>query len=120
MSTYVPSEVQKDLDAARVSRLKSSSRLRVETADGYFRVLRLWETGFSVASQDAPHLRGFVDLYEGPTQLFQCLILASDEEAGEMRYEFKRLTAVTHSAARDFATEVEAPVALIDDGGLVI
>lgn len=117
MTTYVPEEVQQGLDSARISRLKKSSRLRVETADGYFRVLRLWDTGFSVASQDAPHLRGFVDIYQGPSQLFQCLIVAASEEAGEMRYEFKRMTAVASSAARDFATETEAPVGLIENAG---
>ncbi|THH35072.1 hypothetical protein E4Z66_14665 [Aliishimia ponticola] len=114
MTTYIPNDIQKDLDAARLKRLKSSSKLRVETPDGYFRVLRMWENGFSVASEDAPHLRGFVDLYEGPSQLFQCLIVAADEEAGEMRYEFKRMTAVATSAARDFAAEGEVPAGLID------
>lgn len=118
MTTYVPEEVQQGLDSARVSRLKQASRLRIETPDGYFRILRLWDTGFSVASEDAPHLRGFVDVYEGPTQLFQCLIVAANEEAGEMQYEFKRMTAVASGAARDFAAEAEAPVGLIENAGL--
>lgn len=115
MSTYVPSAVQDALDDARIARLRKSSKLRIETADGYFRVLRLWEGGFSVASEDAPHLRGYVDLYEGPSQLFQCLIIASSEEAGEMRYEFKRLTAVSHTQPSDFASDAPAPVALLAD-----
>ena len=118
MSTYVPEEVQKGLDAARLDRLKKKSRLRIETADGYFKVLRLWDTGFSVATEDAPHLRGFVDLYDGPTQLFQCLIVASSEEAGEMSYEFKRMTAVASSPARDFAADADVPVGLIGRQGL--
>ena len=113
MSTYVPNDVQRGLDAARISRLRSSSKLRIETSDGYFRVLRLWDTGFSVSSDDAPHLRGFVDLYEGPTQLFQCLIVASSEEAGEMRYDFKRMTAVNHTPPSDFVQDVQAPAALL-------
>lgn len=113
MSTYVPDAVQEGLDAARIKRLKSASKMRIETADGYFRVLRLWSNGFSVAARDAPHLRGFVDLYDGPTQLFQCLIVASREENGEMQYDFKRITAVATSPARDFAADIDAPVALI-------
>lgn len=118
MTTYVPEEVQQGLDKARIGRLKKSSHLRIETPDGYFRILRLWETGFSVASRDAPHLRGLVDVYEGPTHLFQCLIVAANEEAGEMQYEFKRMTAVANRAARDFASEAEPPVALIRNAGL--
>lgn len=115
MSTYVPSAVQDALDEARISRLRTSSKLRIETASGYFRVLRLWENGFSVASEDAPHLRGYVDLYEGPRQLFQCLIIACSEEAGEMRYEFKRLTAVSHTPPSDFAEDTPRPVALLTE-----
>lgn len=113
MSTYVPTAVQEGLDAARISRLRTSSKLRIETPDGYFRVLRLWDNGFSVASDDAPYLRGYVDLYDGPAQLFQCLIVASSEEVGEIRYDFKRLTAVSHTPPCDFARETEAPTALL-------
>ncbi len=118
MSTYVPDAVQAGLDNARIKRMKTASKLRIQTADGYFRVLRLWNDGFSVAAEDAPHLRGYVDLYEGPSQLFQCLIVASREQDGEMQYDFKRITAVATAPALDFATEVETPVALIDKANL--
>ena len=118
MTTYIPDAVQQGLDSARIGRLKKTSRLRIETGEGHYKVLRIWDTGFSVASEDASHLRGLVDVYEGPTQLFQCLIVAAEEDAGEMRYEFKRMTAVASSAARDFAAETEAPVGLIENAGL--
>ena len=118
MSTYLSDAVQAGLDAARIKSMRSSSKLRIETPDGYYRVLKLWENGFSVAAEDAPHLRGFVDLYDGPTQLFQCLILAAEEEAGIMNYEFKRLTAVVHNPPRDFASDTEAPVGLIENAGM--
>lgn len=113
MSTYVPTAVQEGLDSARIKRLRTASKLRIETPDGYFRVLRLWEGGFSVAREDAPHLRGYVDLYDGPSQLFQCLIIASSEEAGEMRYDFKRMTAVHHTPPSDYAVEAPQAAALI-------
>lgn len=115
MTTYVPHAVQEGLDAARISRLRSSSKLRIQTNDGYFRVLRLWDNGFSVASEDAPRLRGFVDLYDGPSQMFQCLIVASSEDAGEMRYEFKRMTAVFHTPPSDFVRSQPVASALLDD-----
>lgn len=118
MTTYVPVDVQAAMDAARVRKLKQSSKLRIETKDGYFRVLRLWDTGFSVASEDAPHLRGFVDLYEGSLHLFQCLIIASEEEGGEMRYEFKRMTAVARTPPKDFVAEMDTPAGLIENQGL--
>ena len=116
MSTFVPKEVQAGLDSARLLSLKKASRLRL-SADGVtYPVLRMWKTGFSMQADTAPYLRGYVDLYDGAIHLFQCLIVASDEEAGEMRYEFKRLTAVAEKPALDFVRAEDAPVALLEKG----
>lgn len=115
MTTFVPKEVQADLDRARLARMKKASRLRL-SADGVtYQVLRMWKTGFSIDAETAPNLRGLVDLYDGAVHLFQCLIVASEEEADEMRYEFKRLTAVSDKPALDFVQKTDAPIALIED-----
>lgn len=115
MTTFVPKEVQAGLDRARLERLKKASRLRL-SADGMtHQVLRMWKTGFSIDADTAPHLRGLVDLYDGSIHLFQCLIVASEKEADEMRFEFKRLTAVSNQPALDFVRKIDAPVALIED-----
>ncbi|KIC51970.1 hypothetical protein [Tateyamaria sp. ANG-S1] len=113
MSTFVPKEVQAGLDSARLQSLKEASRLRLAVDGVTYPVLRMWKTGFSMQAETAPYLRGYVDLYDGAIHLFQCLIVAADEEAGEMRYEFKRLTAVSEKPALDFARSEDAPVALL-------
>lgn len=114
MSTFVPKEVQAGLDRARLAALHQKSRLRLSVDGVTHPVLRMWKTGFSMDAATAPHLRGYVDLYDGAIHLFQCLIVASEEEAGEMRYEFKRLTAVAEGPALDFERAMDAPVALIE------
>ncbi len=115
MDSVLSKEIQEGLDAARMQSLRNGSRLRL-TVDGVtYRVLRMWKTGFAVEAADAPHLPGLVDLYDGANHLFQCLIVASEEEAGEMRFEFKRATAVASGAALDFVRSVDAPVGLIAD-----
>ncbi|WP_166418188.1 hypothetical protein [Cochlodiniinecator piscidefendens] len=113
MSTFLPKEVQAGLDAARKKALKKKTRLRIHNDDEIFPVLRIWEDGLALDAKNAPHLRGLVDIYDGARHLSQCLIVASDEENGEMVYEFKRNTAVADKAALDFAREEHAPVALI-------
>jgi hypothetical protein len=115
MTTFVPKEVQAGLDKARLASMKSASRLRLSVDGRFHRVLRMWKTGFSVQADSAPQLRGFVDLYDGEIHLFQCLIVASDEENGEMKYEFKRLTAVSQKPPLDFERDANAPVALIEN-----
>ncbi len=66
--------------------------------------------------EDAPKLRGLVDIYDGARHLYQCLIVASEAQDGEMIYEFKRHTAAVDRAPLDFSPEENAPVALIEDG----
>ena len=113
MTTFLPKEVAEGLEAARKQALRKKSRLRVQAGTGIFRVLNYWDSGFSVDLQDAPQLRGLVDLYDGSRHLYQCLIVASEEEGGEMRYEFKRNTRAVDSAPLDFERDANKPVALI-------
>lgn len=112
MEAFISKEIQAGLDQARNEALKKSSRLRVHLGDTVLPVLRMWKSGFAMEA-GAPALRGFVDLYDGSIQLFQCLIVTSEEEAGERRYEFKRATAVLEKPALDFELPEHAPAVLI-------
>lgn len=114
MEAVFSKEIQAGLDRARLEGLKRSSRLRVQVDGKMQPVLRMWKTGFAVEA-DVPVLRGFVDLYDGSLHLFQCLIVNSDEDAGERQYEFKRVTAVAEKPAVDFELAENAPVGLIED-----
>lgn len=116
METVFSKEIQAGLDAARLAGMRKASRLSIKLDEQTYPVLRMWKTGFAVAADDAPHLRGLVDLYDGANHLFQCLIIAGEEEAGEMQYEFKRATAVAHAAALDFEKAANAPIGYITDG----
>lgn len=115
MDAMLSKEIQAGLDAARRARERKRSRLRIDLNGKYYPVLRLWKTGFAVATEDAPQLRGLVDVYDGAAHLFQCLIVASEEDDGEFHYEFKRATPAASSAALDFERSVEAPAGLITD-----
>ena len=115
MSTYISPEVQAGLDAARKKEMKRRNKLRVEADGQSFRVMRFREDGFTLDVEDAPHLRGLVDLYDGGRHLYQCLIIASEEDNGEMRYEFKRSTPVSDHAPLDFEQDENAPAGLIAD-----
>ncbi len=113
MSTYVSKEISAELDAARIAGLKRMSRLRVEFGDNTFKILRLWKDGFTVEAETTPQLRGLVDIYDGARHLYQCLIIADEAQAGEMRYDFKRSTAAADKAPLDFYRAPDAPIALL-------
>ncbi len=114
MSTYMSKEVREGLKAAQMAALKKASRLRVLVGDAYVPVLRLWKDGFAVEADDAPVMRGLVDIYDGGRHIYQCLIVASELDAGEMRYEFKRNTSAQDRAPLDFFREADAPIGLLE------
>jgi hypothetical protein len=113
MTDFLPEAVRKGLEDARKAALRRSSRLCVHDGDKVFRVLRLWDGGFAMDAEDAPKLRGHVDIYDGARHLYQCLVMTSREEAGERIFEFKWHTAVSDRPAADFERRREDPVALI-------
>jgi len=113
MSDFLPKEVREGLRLARKHALRKKSRLRVHVGDQVFPVLRFWETGFALDAEDAPQLRGLVDLFDGSRHLYQCLIVASEQGDDQMIYDFKRSTATVDKAPLDFFRDEDAPVALI-------
>ena len=114
MSDFLPKEVMEGLREAHLRNLARKSRIRVQVGDDVFPVLKMWRDGFAMDIDNAPHLRGLVDLYDGTRHVSQCLIVASSEDDGIMNYEFKRNAATSKSAALDFVADEHRPVALLD------
>ena len=110
MLEYLPQYVREGLEAARMRELKRKSRLRVQVGGAVFPILRFWDAGFALDAKLTPHLRGLVDVYDGANHIFQCLIVASSEEHGQIVYEFKRNTAVRDTAPLDYWRDEHAPV----------
>jgi hypothetical protein len=110
---FLPQEVKDGLDAARLRDQSRRSRLRVQVGEAVFPVLRFWHDGLALDGKLTPHLRGRVDIYDGARHVYQCLIVASSLEHGELICDFKRSTPVTEAAPLDFWRDENAPVALL-------
>ena len=114
MLEFLPKEVREGLEAARKKDQKRKSRLRVHVGGAVFPVLRFWHDGFALDADFSPRaLRGLVDVYDGSRHIFQCLIVASEIEKGELVCDFKRATAVADKAALDFWRDENAPVGFL-------
>ena len=111
--TYLPQDVLSALEAAHKAMQRKSKRLCIHVGDDIYPVSQLSEASFAISADDAPKLRGFVELYDGPRHLSQCLIMTSREESGDRIYDFKWNTAVANSPAVDYVREENAPIALI-------
>jgi hypothetical protein len=113
MSEYLPKDVQRELASARrVARRKRATRV-VHVGDEAFPILDYSDTGFAVEAEDASHLRGLIDIYEGATHLTRALIVASAQDGDLMRYEFKRNTPASGSAPIDFERDTPDPALLL-------
>ena len=116
MTTFLSPEILAGLEEARMRGWQKSNRLRVEAGAQSHAVLRAWNDGFALPSGAAPHLRGLVDLYDGARHLKRCLIVASEEDGREIRFELKVVNEATGEQPVDFERPDDAPVALIAEG----
>jgi len=116
MTTFLPKDVQEGLDAARALARKKRARLKLRVGDQSFAILRKWEGGFALDAAEAPNLRGLVDVYDGARHLSRALIVTSEEEAGERRFEYKRMTETCDAQPLDFYKDPKAPVGLLPKG----
>jgi hypothetical protein len=113
MLEFLPKEVREGLEAARKRDHKRKSRLRVQVGEAVFPILRFWDEGFALDAGMTPNLRGLVDVYDGARHIFQCLIIASSTENGELVCDFKRSTMVSDRAPLDFWRDENAPIAYL-------
>ena len=113
MSEFLPKEVREGLEEARKRDLRRKSRLRVLAGEEIYPILRFWDEGFALDAGQVQHLRGLVDIFDGIRHLYQCLIVASDVEAGELICVMKRSTAALDKAPLDFVRDENAPIAML-------
>ena len=96
------------------TRRRHAPKFFVRAHGDSYPVRRLWDGGFAIAVEDAPRLRGFVDLMNGDDRMARCLIvLAEEEEDGIIRYEYKRRTEEADAPPVDYEVSDDAPVALL-------
>jgi hypothetical protein len=113
VDAHLSKEVLEGLRRAGAQALRKKNRLRVHMGKEIYPVLRCWEGGFTLGLENAPHLRGSVDLYDGAKHLYQCLIICAASEGDEMVYEYKRQTAAVDRPPVDFVLDETAPIALL-------
>ncbi len=113
MTEYLPKELREQLAAARRKTQRKRATRSVHIGDEAFAILDMSDNGFAVDRDEAPRLRGLVDIYEGPNHLYQALIVAAAEAGDLMRYDFKRNTAAVSNPPVDFEHKTNRPAGLL-------
>lgn len=94
MESELPPEITSALERDRQKRRRRATRFRVAAADRLYPVVELTDTGFVIAADEPPHLRGFVDILEGDERLARRLAVCVSAGNGLVGYEFKRESAI--------------------------
>lgn len=113
MSEYLPKELRDQLAAAQRQGKRKRATRSVHVGDEAFAIIEMSDDGFAVLAEEAPRLRGLIDIYDGPQHLYQALIVASAEDGDLMRYDFKRNTATATTAPVDFVLADTRPAGLL-------
>ena len=114
MSEFLPREIRDEMERARLAARRRRSHMKVRAGDREFVILRYWDGGFAVDSDDAQNLRGLVDVYDRERHLCQALIVTSEEADGERVFEVKTETPAAKTApAADFVRERPEPAGLL-------
>lgn len=109
MLEFLPEDVRRGLEGARIRAERKGSRLCIHVKDAVYPIHSLSDHGFSVDTKRVPQLRGLVDIYDGPKHLSHALIIAASEDGTTMTYEFKRETPVNQAPIRDYVEERQRP-----------
>lgn len=113
MMEFLPKEIADGFDEARRRHQTRKSRLRVQLGAQLVPILQFWKDGFALDGGVTTHLRGLVDVFDGARHEFQCLIVASRVENGNLICDFKRATRVEDRAALDYWQDTSKPVGLL-------
>jgi hypothetical protein len=113
MSTFLSREIREGLAEAHKQTARKRTRLKVRASGAEFPIVRFSQSNFALEAQDAPKLRGLVDIYDGARHLYQALIVTSQLQGDEVEFEFKRNTVAADRPAVDFERDIAAPVGLL-------
>ncbi len=89
MESVLPGEVLSAIEAGRRKSRRARTRHLVVAGARQHRVMELTETGFVIAADGLPHLRGYVEIMLGEEQIARRLVVFAWARDGRVGYEFK-------------------------------
>jgi len=120
MQGQMPKGVIGQLGPTRFTGPQQAGDFRVVAGGRSYPVVRMYASGFALSAEDAPQLRGLVELYREQEHVLMCLVVANAPEDGEIRYEFKRATPVTEQRPLDFVAHGEGIPDIPHQDGLAL
>ena len=112
MDGFLGDRLAAALKEARRQESIKRSRLKVVVGEDSHPILRIDDHGFTVAAEAPPALRGYVDVYDGPTRLARQLVVLASHRDGVAAYEYK-LQSAEGEAPADYVRKREKVAGLL-------
>ncbi len=89
MDSILPGDVLSAMEAGRRNSRRARTRHLVVAGERQHRIMELTETGFVIAADGLPHLRGYVEVMLGEQLVARRLVVFAWARDGLVGYEFK-------------------------------
>ncbi|MFQ5565483.1 MAG: hypothetical protein ACE5EU_03885 [Paracoccaceae bacterium] len=104
MESVLPGEILSAMESGRRDKRRERTRHLVVAGERQHRVMELTETGFVIAADGLPHLRGYVEIMLGEEVVARRLVVFAWARDGRVGYEFKH-----DAASRETPADYVAP-----------
>lgn len=111
MEPLIQENIVKEIEVDWIKKKRKSSRYNLRSDDREIRILSIGEKNFLVETEHAKGLRGLVSVFKGNEQIFNCLIVRSENFGSAACFEYKRKTRTNNKPAKDFVLDPDHPIA---------
>ncbi len=111
MEPIIQETIVREKEIDWLKKRKKSSRYNLISDNKEIKILSISEKSFFVEHSEADGLRGLVTVYKGAEQIFDCLIVRSEDHGSAACFEYKRKTRTNSKPPKDFALDPDHPTA---------
>ncbi len=106
----IQEKIIREIEVDWLKKKRKTSRYCLKSDNREIKILSIGEENFLVEREDASGLRGLVSVFEGSKQIFDCLIIRSENFGPAACFEYKRKTKTDNKPAKDFVLDPDHPI----------
>ena len=110
MEPVIQEKIIREIEVDWLKKKRKVSRYNLISDNREIKILSIGEKNFLVDREDADGLRGLVSVFEGTKQIFDCLIVRSENYGAAACFEYKRKTRTDNKPAKDFVIDPDHPI----------
>ena len=111
MEPIIQETIVREIELDWLKKRRKTSRYNLKSDNKEVKILSIGERNFLVEQSEAEGLRGLVTVFKGAEQVFDCLIVRSEDYGAAACFEYKRKTRTSSKPPKDFVVDPDHPIA---------